>query len=200
MRAELKLLFARVQGTVVYVTHDQAEAMTLSDRIAVMNNGILQQLGTPVDVYNRPRNVFVARFLGNPSMNLLPCEICREAGSTYLAGSEFRYPLQGMLQAFAEHAPSQHVILGIRPEDVTIRAAPAVPGIPCRIELVEAMGAQHFIYASTGIGRIIITTGPDMPWAVGDQIWVTFDERKMHLFDRATERNIAYLVPEVVIA
>lgn len=200
MRAELKLLFARVQGTVVYVTHDQAEAMTLSDRIAIMNNGVLQQLGTPLEVYNRPNNVFVARFLGNPSMNLLPCEVCHDAGSIYLVGPHFRYPLSGLLRALVEHAPGREVILGIRPEDIRIVPAETAKGTRCQVELVEAMGAQQFIYAKAGNGRIVIATGPDVRYAPGDDVWLDFDERKLHLFDGATERNLVCLAPEIAMS
>ena len=193
MRAELKLLFARVQGTVVYVTHDQAEAMTLSDRIAVMNQGVLQQVGTPLEVYNRPKNVFVARFLGSPSMNFIPCEVCRDGGDTYLEGPGLRYSLKGELRALAETAPDRRVILGIRPEDLKVVPKDEHAGLRCQIVLIESMGSQQFIYAQAGNGRIIVTTEPDFQATVGDDIQLALDDRKLHLFDRATEQNLLFM-------
>jgi multiple sugar transport system ATP-binding protein len=190
MRAELKLLFARVHGTVVYVTHDQAEAMTLSDRLAVMQGGVMQQVGTPLAVYNQPANVFVARFLGSPSMNFVPCELVWEGDHGHLLAPNFRYPLNGLARELGQSSPAQRLILGVRPEDVTISLAEGGPGVRCQVELVESMGATNIVHATTGTNRLVATTEPDFQVAPGQAVGLVFDDAKLHLFDRATERNL----------
>lgn len=190
MRAELKLLFARVRGTVVYVTHDQAEAMTLSDRLAVMQGGVLQQLGTPLEVYNRPVNVFVAKFLGSPSMNFVPCDLTVDGGVTTLTAPNFTYPINGAVRDLSQAAPGEQVILGVRPEDVRIATSEEPGGVACRVELLEPMGSMNIVYATTGTDRLVATTEPGFMVEAGAPVWLRFDETKLHLFDRATERNL----------
>jgi multiple sugar transport system ATP-binding protein len=190
MRAELKLLFDRIRGTVVYVTHDQAEAMTLSDRLAVMQGGLLHQLGAPLDVYNHPANVFVAKFLGSPSMNFVTCELSTDHGAIELRAPNFRYQLNGAARSIGESAPSAELILGVRPEDVQIGMSEDGGGVPCRVELLEPMGSLNIVYATTGNDRLVATTEPRFFVEAGDRVWLRLDETKLHLFDRATERNL----------
>ena len=138
MRAELKLLFQRVGGTVVYVTHDQAEAMTLSDRLVVMKDGEIQQVGTPLDVYNEPANSFVARFLGSPAINLIPGRLAARTGrsDSRLTGSRGRCHQSS--PGSAPPSSKAEVVLGIRPEEITIATREGF-GTPATIDIIEPM-------------------------------------------------------------
>ena len=185
MRAELKLLFRRVQGTVVYVTHDQAEAMTLSDRLAVMNEGQVQQIGTPLAVYNTPVNTFVARFLGSPAINLIPGTVRQEDGAVYLAAEGLDLPLSPRLAALALRAGSPQLTLGVRPEDLVVVTA-QTEGAAARIEVVEPMGSLNVVYASAGATRIVATVAPGFFPAPGSPVWISPQPDKAHLFDTAT--------------
>jgi multiple sugar transport system ATP-binding protein len=188
MRAELKLLFTEVQGTVVYVTHDQAEAMTLSDRIVVMKDGDVQQVGTPLEVYNTPENAFVAKFLGSPAITLAAGALSSQAGVATFVSDGFSIPLSPRLTALAGTANS-NVMFGIRPEDVRVSAADD-GGIPARVNIIEPMGSLNVIYVSTGSARLAATTSPDFFRKTGDPVWLTFDQDKAHLFDAATEQRL----------
>ncbi len=182
MRAELKLLFQRVGGTVVYVTHDQAEAMTLSDRLVVMKDGEIQQVGTPLDVYNAPGNTFVARFLGSPSINLIAGRLHTANGILSLESDGLAWPLP---PALATRAGGADVVLGVRPEDLAISVSEGA-GVPATIEIVEPMGSLNVVYASAGSTRVLATTPPDFFPAPGSRVWLTPQPEKMHLFDAET--------------
>src|SRR5262249_16049004 len=160
MRTELKLLFNRLQGTVVYVTHDQAEAMTLSDRIVVMRGGIVQQVGTPLEVYNQPQNIFVAGFLGSPGMNFLRSELQSEGQSIRLANANFNMPINGQSGALLKNGGSQSIVLGMRPEDIKISLQPIESAIQCRVDVMEYMGAFNIVSASAGTDRLLSVTDP----------------------------------------
>ncbi len=186
MRAELKLLFGRVEGTVVYVTHDQAEAMTLSDRLVVMRDGEVQQVGPPLAVYTNPINTFVARFLGNPAINLLPGELTTDEGVPVFAAEGVLVPLGPRLACRAAGATSAEVVLGVRPEDVLVSTADG-GGIPARVDVVEPLGSLNVIFASFGSTRLIATTPPDFVVQSGTPVWLRIVPEKAHLFDGASE-------------
>lgn len=190
MRAELKLLFQRVGGTVVYVTHDQAEAMTLSDRLVVMKDGEIQQVGTPLDVYNAPHNTFVARFLGSPSINLISGTLHVEQDTLSLNATGQIWPLPHRLATLASAASTPDVILGVRPEDFTLSVEEDDASISGRVEIVEPMGSLNVVYASAGEARVLATTAPDFFPPPGSQIWLRPNPHKIHLFDAATEYAI----------
>jgi len=189
MRAELKLLFTEVQGTVVYVTHDQAEAMTLSDRIVVMKEGDVQQVGTPLEVYNTPENAFVAKFLGSPAITLAAGTLNSQNGVATFVSDGFTIPLSPRLASLAGAADARDVLLGVRPEDVRVSAVDD-DGIPARVNVVEPMGSLNVIYVSTGSARLAATTSPDFFRKTGDPVWLTFDQDKAHLFDAVTEQRL----------
>ena len=182
MRAELKLLFQRVGGTVVYVTHDQAEAMTLSDRLVVMKDGEIQQAGAPLDVYNAPANTFVARFLGSPAINLLPGVLRGENGTIGFEADGLAWPLPSRLAGSAVRSGKAEVVLGIRPEEITI-ATGEEPGTPATIDIIEPMGSLNIVYASAGPTRVVVTTPPDFFPALGSRVWLQPRPDKMLLFD-----------------
>jgi multiple sugar transport system ATP-binding protein len=185
MRAELKLLFQRVGGTVVYVTHDQAEAMTLSDRLVVMKDGEIQQVGAPLDVYNAPANTFVARFLGSPAINLIPGVLRGENGTIRFEANGLAWPLPPRLAGSAARSGKAAVMLGIRPEEITIATGEG-PGTPATIDIIEPMGSLNIIYVSAGVTRVVVTTPPDFFPALGSRVWLQPRPEKMHLFDAET--------------
>lgn len=202
MRAELKLLFERVEGTVLYVTHDQAEAMTLSDRVVVMHHGQVQQVGLPLEVYNRPRNLFVAGFLGSPTMNFLDCHLHVQDGMWQVQGEDMPEGALTLTEADLEamdllaHRDRLHgsAILGIRPEDIAFgpRSEADATGshLPCQVIVVEPMGSMNILVVAVGRQRLMISTGPDQDIRAGEQGWLTFNRAKLHFFHRDTELNL----------
>ncbi len=179
MRSLIKRLHHRLGATFVYVTHDQAEAMTLADRIAVMRGGLVQQLDTPEGIYARPANIFVASFLGSPQINLIEGRI---EGGAFTRG-ELRLPAQG--------AAGREVVLGLRPEDVAMPAPHLVP-LAGRVDLVSPLGSETHVEVSTPGGATLTLRVPK-DWRVreGEGIEVGIDPARLHLFDRATEQRIA---------
>ncbi|MBA3416141.1 MAG: ABC transporter ATP-binding protein [Chloroflexia bacterium] len=188
MRAELRLLFDRLETTVVFVTHDQAEAMTLSDRVAIFDKGVVQQVGTPMELYDAPANTFVAGFLGSPPMTFLEATVADGAAGSVLAGDGF---------AFAAPEPrdrlqrGQEVVVGIRPEDIQVsRDATSHPAATA-ISLVEPMGSTTIVYAPLGGKLIAIETDKGTDLAPGDAVGVGVDPGRLHLFDPKTGRSLA---------
>jgi multiple sugar transport system ATP-binding protein len=193
MRADLKLLFNRLGGTVVYVTHDQAEAMTLSDRVVVMRDGLVQQVGPPLKLYDDPDNLFVAGFLGNPTMNFIDCQLACEGDQLIMRTGDTRWPvaLDGA-EAILNQVQDQ-AILGIRPEDVNV----ALPGemdeassIPCYIQVVEHMGSLNIIYVDVEGIRVIATMETAFEARSGDPARLAFNPKKVHLFNQETTERV----------
>jgi multiple sugar transport system ATP-binding protein len=201
MRAELKLLFDRIEGTVLYVTHDQAEAMTMSHRVVVMNHGVVQQIGTPLEVYNLPYNEFVAGFLGSPGMNFLPTQLTQSEQTLIIGGDGLNWtiPLHGengdlptRIAANRAQLPSQ-VTLGIRPEDVMLvpsASAPAGAGAPSQVKLVEYMGSMNIYVVQAGAQQVVVTTAPDFYLEPGTNIHLQPNAARLHFFDPQTGKNL----------
>ena len=185
MRAELKMLFQRVGGTVVYVTHDQAEAMTLSDRLVVMKDGEIQQVGAPLDVYNAPASTFVARFLGSPAINLIPGKLRSESGTIRFEADGLSWTLPPRLADSAALHNNAEVVLGIRPEELTI-AAHKETVTAATIDIIEPMGSLNIVYVSAGVTRVVATTPPDFFPTLGSRVWIQPQPEKLHLFDSET--------------
>jgi multiple sugar transport system ATP-binding protein len=180
MRREIARLHRQLGATMVYVTHDQVEAMTLGDRIVVMHAGRVQQIDTPLALYARPRNTFVAGFIGSPSMNFVSGEIV-EGGAQFRArDGAFTVELRGRR---AEGSGQRDVILGIRPEDVRV-AQPADAGsVRLRLDLVEPMGNEIFLHASAGEHELTARVPPQPLPEPGAQIALALDDRRLHFFD-----------------
>jgi multiple sugar transport system ATP-binding protein len=172
MRAELKLLHQRVGGTMVYVTHDQVEALTLGDRLAVLHDGVLQQVGTPDDVYRRPANRFVATFIGSPAMNVFPAT---------LDGVGVRAGPFSISVPDAEVLRGRRLELGIRPEHV--RVSTTEDGVPLKVEIVEAAGSETFLHLSAGTDAVIARVGAELRPSVGSTVWGRLSEGSAYLFD-----------------
>jgi multiple sugar transport system ATP-binding protein len=186
MRAELRLLFRRIEGTVVYVTHDQAEAMTMSDRLVVMRDGHVQQVGTPLEVYNHPVNIFVARFLGSPSMNFVTGTVGSRDGRAVVETAGGTVAIPDRIIAAVGGLSGRDAVVGIRPEDIAISHGHG-DGLHATIEVIEPMGSMNVVYASLGSERVAITTDPTFTGAFEDPITLEFTPEKTHLFDPQTE-------------
>ncbi|MGN8080889.1 ABC transporter ATP-binding protein [Variovorax sp. 22077] len=191
MRAEIKALHQRLKSTIVYVTHDQVEAMTLGDRIAVMKDGRVQQLGTPQDIYERPANLYVAAFIGSPTMNLLPVRLRAESGHWMAelrsGDSSVRLPL-----APAGHAATgeREAVLGLRPEHWRLTEESESGALAVTLQLVEPTGADTFGFAEMNGQRIGIRLPPKPMRHAGEQIRVRPDLASASLFDPSTEQRI----------
>jgi len=190
MRSELKRFHTELNATVIYVTHDQLEAMTMSDKIAVMNASRLQQYGTPDEIFGHPANTFVAGFVGSPSMNMLRGTVSRDNGIAYVTGPDFRVGLTGKNAALAV-ASRGEVVVGCRPGDCRITHEASETGFAAAIHTVEPTGDVTFLHLRTGNALLIATVTPEFPAKVDDQVWVTFDDDRLHLFDGTTEQRLS---------
>ncbi len=190
-RAEISKLHQRLKTTFIYVTHDQTEAMTMGDRIAVMKDGFLQQIDKPQILYDYPVNTFVAGFIGSPAMNLLPGEIGQSNGQLAITGPDLDIPLPDALAQAARSSNATKVLLGVRPEDIipegTWDHGTAAPNkMTATIEVVEHMGNRQFVYLGHE-GTTLTGEFPAEADARPDQkVTVVFDPDKLHLFDEST--------------
>jgi multiple sugar transport system ATP-binding protein len=189
LRAETRSQIVKLQRqlgtTTIYVTHDQTEAMTMGDRIAVMNAGQIQQLATPLELYNRPTNRFVAEFIGSPPMNFLPVQV---KSPLLLSRPPFRLTLPDSWEAPLRNYDGQMLTLGIRPEHLSI-SAPAPKNLEVQVELVEALGSETYISAQLiGEEKTLLQARiePDRPVTMGEKLWLSLAPDKIHLFDLKT--------------
>ncbi|MFH1022003.1 MAG: sn-glycerol-3-phosphate ABC transporter ATP-binding protein UgpC, partial [Planctomycetota bacterium] len=187
MRAELKRLHQRLSATLVYVTHDQAEAMTLGDRIAVMNGGRLEQYADPLTVYRRPANRFVATFLGTPPMNILPGRVVSENGGWRFAGDGISVRIPPAAEAAARAGGLAD--LGVRPENIRISPAGSVPSPDtagtARVDVVEPLGDALLVHLAAGPNRLVAKVPPTLPLSANTPVSIAFDTDLLHLFDPA---------------
>jgi multiple sugar transport system ATP-binding protein len=205
-RTEISKLHARLGATMIYVTHDQVEAMTMGDRICVMKDGRIMQVAAPLELYNQPANLFVAGFIGSPPMNLLRGRLERAgAGLRFVENNERRSPLQLALPASLARTADAHVgkpvVLGIRPEDVRSPKASAGHSgaeFTAAVELVEPMGAETFLYLTTGAHALIARVEPTWQPPLGTDVRLTLDITKLHLFDAETECALRSLEDVVI--
>jgi multiple sugar transport system ATP-binding protein len=191
-RGELKRFQRELATTTIYVTHDQAEAMTLADRVAIMDRGVLQQVGPPREVYARPASVFVAGFLGSPPMNLLNAGVtsATEAPAIEIAGTAI--PAAGGFAARMATLPSEQdeVILGVRPEEVIIRREQAPGSVPGEVFVVEDLGNERLITLDLGGQFVVARVAADYPAEMGERLWFGFDPARAHLFDPISQRRL----------
>jgi multiple sugar transport system ATP-binding protein len=188
-RAELSRLHDRLDATMIYVTHDQMEAMTMGDRICVMHDGNIMQVAPPLELYDRPANLFVAGFIGSPPMNLLPGTLATGSGGLVFtednpASTPLRVQLDDALARAAGASAGRPVVLGIRPEDIRAEGAGAV--LSARIEVVEPMGAETFVHLASGGHTLIARLPPSAQPTRGDTLSFSFAPGKVHLFDAAS--------------
>ena len=193
MRAEIIKLRERINTTFIYVTHDQTEAMTLGDRIVIMRDGYIQQIGTPQDVFNHPANLFVAGFIGMPVMNMFDGRLTREGDKYFaeLGGIKVELSKDKEERLKKNNVQSQDVILGIRPEHTEL----ADKGVPAKIDVSEMMGSSvHLHVNAEGRDVIIIVPTIEMEgnYNIGDTVHFTFDGKVAHVFSKETDKNLEF--------
>jgi len=194
-RAEISQLHRRLGTTFIYVTHDQVEAMTMGDRIAVMNEGILQQVDSPRNLYNEPSNVFVAGFIGSPSMNFFDATLVGEEGKLYVDTGDFRVAVPEDRKPIYENYVGKEVIFGIRPEHAHSPqyAPPSIEASPIKgtIEVVELLGHELHLFVSLGKNSMVATVDTRLIASPGNDVDLVLDMNRMHLFDKDTELAIS---------
>ncbi len=197
MRAELHRIHQEFRATMGYVTHDQGEAMTLGDRIAILRGGLLQQVDAPLAVYERPANKFVAGFLGSPSMNFARGTLASDGASIEVGGA--RWPVPDDARAGAREHAGREVWLGVRPEHVQVAAGAASGGaLAGKVEFDEVLGAETLVYVATSAGRFIARVAPGTSFAPGTAVALTPEVSAVRLFDGADERSLAKATPVAV--
>ena len=195
MRIEISKLHERLGATIIYVTHDQTEAMTLGTRIVVMKDGVVQQVDTPQNLYNAPGNLFVAGFIGSPQMNFLDADVKVNGGKVTLSvgGNEFELPAEKAKAVIDGGYDGKTVVMGIRPEDVyDLDTAPegATAKIDAQIKVYELLGAEVFLYFDFAGAQMTARVNPRTTARTGDQTSFVLDMNKVHLFDKETELTI----------
>jgi multiple sugar transport system ATP-binding protein len=178
-RINLQKLHKDLDATFIYVTHDQVEAMTMGDRIAVMREGVLQQVASPREIYDDPANMYVAGFIGSPKMNFIPVTISNKTAKA--AGFTLELP----------KAPGiEKGVLGVRPEDLTEIPREGFPQIEMNAEVVEVLGSDQYVYGKVGADDVTARLDPQFKVSVGDRVRLNVNMRRLHLFDVSTERAI----------
>jgi len=178
-RIELQKMHQRLGTTFIYVTHDQVEAMTMGDRIAVMKDGVLQQVAPPREIYDKPVNMYVAGFIGSPRMNFLPVTISNRQAKA--SGFDLNLP----------EAPGlAHGILGIRPEHFLPNFSSDAAAIDLKVEVLEVLGADQYLYGKVGSDDLTARVDPQLKVTVGDRVRLGVNMQRLHLFDPATEKAV----------
>jgi multiple sugar transport system ATP-binding protein len=206
MRAELKKLQKELAVTTIYVTHDQVEAMTMGDRVAILNQGVLQQFGKASTIYFQPVNVFVAGFIGTPPTNFFDCNLIKEDNYVFDAGP-FKYPVPEPLVEKAENWPSS-IVLGVRPQDVIVQAKAQAPTIKkeaaeaakkgkaprllinATLEIDEPLGDRQVLDLRVGDYSVKALVLPDFKANIGDELWIDFSGDKIYVFDKKTGHTL----------
>jgi multiple sugar transport system ATP-binding protein len=191
MRAELKRLQKELKTTTIYVTHDQAEAMAMADKIAVMNKGKVLQYDEPLNIYNKPSNTFVATFIGSPPMNMIKASVVREGMLVQLDAGSFVYTLPAdYSEIVSTRLRSSEVYLGVRPEDLRISTEKQPTSVfMAEVYVLEHQGVNMVVDLKLG-SEIIKAVSRPMPLSIGDKVWVGFEPDKVHIYDAGTEELI----------
>jgi multiple sugar transport system ATP-binding protein len=186
MRTELRRLHVNNDSTTVYVTHDQVEAMSMADRIAIMNDGVLQQVGSPMEVYSSPTNLFVAQFVGSPIMNVVDCSVeAADSGtSVRLDGMESPFVFGAEVQRRVASVGQDDLALGVRPEAVLVERSERTGHVPAEVHLIEPQGAYDIVDIRLGRALLRARTGSRFVTATQERVWVKLDEAQTHFFDK----------------
>ena len=203
MRAEIILLRQKLDTTFIYVTHDQTEAMTLADRIVIMKDGYIMQVGTPEECFDMPKNLFVAEFIGAPKMNIMNTELVKEGGKYYVTPFGSKIVVDGTKGEMLEKAGAKEgeIILGVRPEHIVLSKT-GENAIPCTLEVNEMMGSELHLHVFTEDGTRLIVRVPTIDLSHeerealvrGKKLFISFEGKVMHFFDKETQKNL--LVPQ----
>jgi multiple sugar transport system ATP-binding protein len=189
MRVELKRLHDRLETTAIYVTHDQVEAMTLGDRVVVMKDGWIQQVGEPLELYGKPANKFVAGFIGSPAMNFADVTIQEEGGSLVAVNPGFRMPVPPALAGKMGAYKGQSVTLGVRPEDLRVDSSGA-HAVDALVEVVEPLGSEILLDIKVGNAAMVARVEPTVRAKVHEKIRLSIEPDRLHFFDLKTEAAI----------
>lgn len=188
MRAELSKLHDRLQTTMIYVTHDQVEAMTMGTKIVVMKDGLIQQVGSPLEVYNFPVNLFVAGFIGSPVMNFIPCRILAREGRLLIDAESFQLPIPEKKRPYYQPLIGSEVILGIRPNDLYDRAFAPEPikanSVRAVLDVIEPLGSEIHLNVTAGRHNLVAVVDVQASYRVHQEIELAFDLDRMHLFEK----------------
>ncbi|MBR4359354.1 MAG: sn-glycerol-3-phosphate ABC transporter ATP-binding protein UgpC [Clostridia bacterium] len=202
MRAEIILLRQKLDTTFIYVTHDQTEAMTLGDRIVIMRDGIIEQVGTPMEVFEMPRNIFVAEFIGAPKMNMIETRLEKEGDRYFVRPFGAKIEVDGSKreELLQKNIDSRDVVLGVRPEHIVLSWQPGEHAIPCTLEVNEMMGSELHLHVYTEDETRLIVRVPTIDLApdqrrqmvYGAKLFITFEGKVMHFFDKESGLNLIY--------
>lgn len=191
MRSELKKLQKKLGITTIYVTHDQVEAMTMADEIAIMDHGVLKQVGAPREIYDHPKNIFVASFIGSPSMNLISCSFVEKGKTAYLDAGAFSLSISDELRGIVkEKMTNAELIMGIRPEDVVVKKEKGIKG---EVDVLEPLGAEFVVHLHVGeqsLVAILPKSAEITEISPGDTIFIEFNLNNLHIFDKKTGEAI----------
>ncbi len=196
MRAELIRLHKKLRATMIYVTHDQIEAMSMSDRLVVINDGNIQQIGPPLEIYEKPANLFVACFIGSPPMNLISCQVTEERDKTYLVGDGLRLLLTKECSKLLRNFSQQEIILGLRPEDFSLKESQDDTStlsntIKTSVEYIEPLGNEILATCLIGSGTITVRFPPDKHITPGMHLVLTISRDRIKLFNPNTGEVIS---------
>ncbi|MBR2924163.1 MAG: sn-glycerol-3-phosphate ABC transporter ATP-binding protein UgpC [Clostridia bacterium] len=202
MRAEIILLRQKLDTTFIYVTHDQTEAMTLGDRIVIMRDGIIEQVGTPTEVFEMPRNIFVAEFIGAPKMNMIDTELVKEGDQYFVTpfGAKLEVTGDKKNELAQKGVESGAIKLGVRPEHMVLTTEAGESSIPCKLEVNEMMGSELHLHVYTEDETRLIVRVPTINLSMeqrkqltyGAQLYITFEGKVMHFFDKESQLNLIY--------
>ena len=191
MRAELRTLQMKLEQTLIYVTHDQIEAMAMSDKVAVMNKGVLEQYGAPDEIYRRPHSKFVAGFIGMPPMNFIECTFVQERDKAYLDQGSFRVDVTRLRSIIEEGRTGPEMILGIRPEDMTIHESPPTKdAIEVSVESYDPMGSESIVYAKLGNHLIRLLASATFAAQPNEKRYIVLNVSAIHVIDKKTDKCV----------
>ena len=189
MRGELKHLQRQLGTTTIYVTHDQLEALSMADRIAVMHDGVLQQFGTPAEIYGKPVNEWVAGFVGEPPMNFVDCTIEQQNGALLLCHPSFELRVTDEQRRLIEAGDDDEVRLGVRPDNLSIAMqAQAAEAVPAGIFVTELLGGDMLVEVELGADRLLVKTKPNFPGGIGERCYIGFQSEHWHAFSKRDGR------------
>lgn len=193
-RAEISKLHKRLETTFIYVTHDQVEAMTMASRIAVMNHGVLMQVDSPQNLYDKPNNLFVAGFIGSPAMNFFNAELAQDGADILVKAASFAVKVPEERRPSLKDFVGKSVIFGLRPEDVHDPnfAPPRIiaQNVHAEVDLTELMGNEIFLFMKSGNDDYVARVDPRTNFKMGDKVTMAFNMQNMHIFDKETEQVV----------
>ena len=196
MRTELKRLHIEINATTLYVTHDQVEAMSMADKIAIMEDGILQQVGSPAEVYDHPSNLFVAQFIGSPIMNILDCTLDADESHTlcFLGEKEFSMRFSKSLYKHIESkaVPNGKLALGVRPEAVRLTRQARENYIKSEVHVIEPLGPYDILDLKVSGQHMRVKSASNYIEKPGDAVWIQLDEKRTHFFDKESGRSLNF--------